>query len=290
MKHLVVFTGAGISAESGISTFRDSDGLWENHDVNRVASIDGWNKDKAFVLDFYNQRRRQLKEVEPNSAHTILAELEQYYKITIITQNVDDLHERAGSSQIIHLHGELTKACNESKGSVIDIEYNDIQVGDKATDGSQLRPFIVWFGEAVPMMEKAIEIVQSADVLLVIGSSLQVYPASSLLHHVSKDTPVFLIDPNPAKGLHKTTIIPQTAIKGMIQFRHLLLKGEDVSMVDKTIENEETDEELLECNKQLELEPDNPIHWIKKSEILGRLQRYEEAMSCQDNAMKLFVE
>jgi NAD-dependent deacetylase len=290
MKHLVVFTGAGISAESGISTFRDSDGLWENYDVNQVAGIDGWRKNKSLVLDFYNQRRKQLKDVKPNLAHTILADLEDHFKITIITQNVDDLHERAGSAQVIHLHGELSKACNEDKDCVIEIEYNDINIGDKAADGSQLRPFIVWFGEAVPMMEKAIEIVRSADMLLVIGSSLQVYPAASLLHHVLEDTPVFFIDPNPPKGLHKTTIIPQNAIEGMIQFRYLLLKGEDFSMIDKTTQNEETDEELLECNKQLKSEPNNPIHWIKKSEILGKLQRYKEAITCQDKAIKLLSE
>ncbi len=289
MKHLVVFTGAGISAESGIKTFRDSDGLWENHDVNQVASIDGWHRNKALVLDFYNQRRRQLKEVEPNEAHKILAEMQKDFKVTIITQNVDDLHERGGSSKIIHLHGELTKACNEDKDDVVDIGYNDIQIGDKAADGSQLRPFIVWFGEAVPLMEQAVEIVRTADVLLVIGSSLQVYPAAGLLHHVPEDTPVFLIDPNPAKGLHKTAIIPLKATNGMVRFRFLLMEGLELTLFNNT-DNPETDEELLKCNQAIESEPQNLIHWIKKSEILGKLGRYQEAMICQDKAIKLISE
>ena len=225
MKHLVVFTGAGISAESGISTFRDSDGLWENYSVTQVASIDGWYRDQSLVLDFYNQRRKQLENVRPNQAHLILAELEQHFRVSIITQNVDNLHERGGSSHVIHLHGELTKACNENKNSVIDIGYNDIHIGDQASDGSQLRPFIVWFGEAVPLMDKAIEITRSADILLVVGSSLQVYPAAGLLHYVSKDVPVFLIDPKPVEGLRNVTLIPQTATKGMVYFRDLLLDG-----------------------------------------------------------------
>ncbi len=223
MKHLVVFTGAGISAESGISTFRDSNGLWENHNVQEVASIEGWYKNKALVLDFYNQRRKQLQQVEPNEAHLILAELEKDLKVSIITQNVDNLHERAGSSSVIHLHGELTKACNESKTEVVDIAYNDIHPGDRASDGSQLRPFIVWFGEQVPLMDKAIETVHSADILLVIGSSLQVYPAANLINYTRK--PIYLIDPKPQLSHRDVSIIPAKASEGMKYFKKFLLEG-----------------------------------------------------------------
>jgi len=215
MKHLVVFTGAGISAESGISTFRDSDGLWENYDVRQVAHIDSWRNNKALMLDFYNQRRKQLQQVKPNEAHLILAELEKYVKVSIITQNVDNLHEQAGSSNVIHLHGELTKACNENKTEVIDIAYNDINLGDKASDGSQLRPFIVWFGEQVPMMKKAENVVRSADMLLVIGTSLQVYPAANLIDFTDK--PIYLIDPQPINR-SDITIIPAKASEGMKLF------------------------------------------------------------------------
>jgi len=221
MKHLVVFTGAGVSAESGISTFRDSDGLWENYSVQQVAHIDSWHTNKALMLDFYNQRRKQLQQVEPNEAHLILAELEKYFKVSIITQNVDNLHERAGSSTVIHLHGELTKACNERKTEVIDIAYGDINLGDKASDGSQLRPFIVWFGEQVPMFDDAIDVVQTADILLVIGTSLQVYPAASLINYT--DAPIYLIDPKP-EPRRGVTIIQAKASEGMKQFRDFCLE------------------------------------------------------------------
>ncbi|MGB6083375.1 SIR2 family NAD-dependent protein deacylase [Moheibacter sp.] len=196
MKKVVVLTGAGISAESGISTFRDANGLWENHDIMEVASPEGWRKNPELVLNFYNLRRRQLKEVQPNSAHYFLNELEEKYKVVIITQNVDDLHERAGSSKVIHLHGELRKARSErSEDLILDWE-DDINPGDLADDGAQLRPHIVWFGEMVPMMETAIQEVESADMMLVIGTSLQVYPAASLIDFVEYGKPIYVIDPN----------------------------------------------------------------------------------------------
>jgi NAD-dependent deacetylase len=281
MKHLVVFTGAGISAESGISTFRDSNGLWENYDVHQVAHINSWHKNKALMLDFYNQRRKQLQQVNPNEAHLILAELERYFKVSIITQNVDNLHEKAGSSTVIHLHGELTKACNEAKTEVIDIAYNDINLGDKAFDGSQLRPFIVWFGEQVPMMKKAENIVCSADMLLVIGTSLQVYPAAYLIDFTEK--PIYLIDPQPLY-CSDVTIIPAKASDGMKMFKAFLLEGKPLPIYEKEVES---DEILLACNQAIDIEPDNIEHWVKKSQRLRELQRYEEAIICQDEAIKL---
>lgn len=195
-KHIVILSGAGMSAESGISTFRDSGGLWENYDIMQVAHIDSWSKNMRIMLEFYNQRRKQLLSVEPNKGHKIIAELENLYKVTIITQNVDNLHERAGSSNVIHLHGELTKACSSlNKKHIADIGYNDIQLGDQSKDGSQLRPFIVWFGEAVPEMDKAISIISQAEIVIVVGTSLQVYPAAGLLHYIKKNTPIYLVDP-----------------------------------------------------------------------------------------------
>jgi NAD-dependent deacetylase len=195
MKKITILSGAGISQESGISTFRDADGLWENHDIMDVASIQGWHKNPALVQDFYNQRRRQLAEVQPNLAHQLIAELESNYDVYIVTQNVDDLHERAGSKKVIHLHGELYKACNESKTEIYRWE-KDITTEDKAKDGSQLRPFIVWFGEDVPMMDRAAEVVYDADILIVIGTSLQVYPAAGLLNFAHNAKQKFIIDPN----------------------------------------------------------------------------------------------
>jgi len=215
MKHLVFLTGAGMSAESGITTFRDAGGLWENYDVMKVASIDGWYENPELVQQFYNDRRAQLMNVEPNKGHTIIAELEEDFKVSIVTQNVDDLHERAGSSNVIHLHGELTKACNESKTQVYDIGNNPIRHGDKADDGSRLRPFIVWFGEAVPMIEKAAEIVSKADIVGIIGTSMQVYPAAGLIHYVQKGVPIFLIDPNDVPAPGNVEIIKEKASTGM---------------------------------------------------------------------------
>lgn len=223
MQKLVVLTGAGISAESGISTFRDSGGLWEGYDVNQVATPEGFAADPALVLDFYNQRRRKLSQVEPNEAHRLLAHLEKRYEVVIITQNVDDLHERAGSHNIIHLHGELLKSRGVDNPEVTYPCTGDIHVGDKSPTGAQLRPHIVWFGEEVPMLEKAIAQVYSADILMIIGTSLQVYPAASLIDYVKEGTPIFYIDPNPSlhsKG--ELTVIAQKASTGVAKAIELM--------------------------------------------------------------------
>ena len=198
MKNLVILSGAGMSAESGISTFRDSDGLWNNYRVEDVATPEGFSANPQLVLDFYNNRRRELLKVEPNGGHKGLAGLEEYFKVYIITQNVDNLHERAGSSNVLHLHGELMKSCSvKNTGEPFDIqaESPDINLGDKASDGGQLRPYIVWFGEAVPKIEEAIKIVENSDIFVVIGTSLNVYPAAGLLNYVRNRQPIFLIDP-----------------------------------------------------------------------------------------------
>ncbi|ARV08851.1 NAD-dependent protein deacylase [Winogradskyella sp. PC-19] len=222
-KHIVVLTGAGISAESGIKTFRDADGLWEGHDVMEVASPQGFCNNPELVLDFYNQRRRQLKEVTPNAAHISLVELEEEYKVSIVTQNVDDLHERAGSTNVLHLHGELRKI--RSTGNPQDIRNweEDINLGDKCTNGYQLRPHIVWFGEDVPMIEKAVEICETADILVIIGTSMQVYPAASLMNFVDSNIPIYYVDPNPAV-IHnsKITVIQKPATSGMLELNKLL--------------------------------------------------------------------
>ena len=203
-KKLTVLTGAGVSAESGISTFRDSDGLWENHNVQDVASIEGWYRNPALVLDFYSARRAQLFTVKPNAAHEAIASLENEYDVTVITQNVDNLHERAGSTRIIHLHGELTKVrpencCNDmdgfSEAAVFDIGADEIHIGDMAPNGAQLRPHIVWFGEAVPKIDAAIDAVEAADILLIVGTSLQVYPAAGLYRYAAPGTPIYIVDP-----------------------------------------------------------------------------------------------
>ncbi|GAA7995077.1 NAD-dependent deacylase [Helicobacter pylori] len=201
MKNLVILSGAGISAESGIKTFRDADGLWEGHDIMEVASPYGWKKNPQKVLDFYNQRRRQLFEVYPNKAHKTLAKLEKHYQVNIITQNVDDLHERAGSSRILHLHGELLSVRSEKDPSLVYKWEKDLNLGDLAKDKSQLRPDIVWFGEAVPLLEEAISLVKQAHLLIIIGTSLQVYPAASLYTHAHKDAFIYYINPK-AKNTH----------------------------------------------------------------------------------------
>ncbi|WP_231206608.1 SIR2 family NAD-dependent protein deacylase [Helicobacter pylori] len=201
MKNLVILSGAGISAESGIKTFRDADGLWEGHDIMEVASPYGWKKNPQKVLDFYNQRRRQLFEVYPNKAHKALAELEKHYQVNIITQNVDDLHERAGSSCILHLHGELLSVRSEKDPNLVYRWEKDLNLGDLAKDKSQLRPDIVWFGEAVPLLKEAISLVKQAHLLIIIGTSLQVYPAASLYTHAHKDALTYYIDPK-AKNAH----------------------------------------------------------------------------------------
>jgi len=214
-KHIVVLTGAGISAESGIKTFRDADGLWEGHDVMEVATPEGFRKNPALVLDFYNQRRQQLNEVEPNQAHLDLAALEKEYFVTIITQNVDDLHERAGSNTIIHLHGELRKMRSSEDENDIKICNKDIHLGDTCAKGYQLRPHIVWFGEAVPMIDKAMEICEQADILVIIGTSMQVYPAAGLMDYVKSNIPIYYIDPKPAHVNNKKVImIEKSATEG----------------------------------------------------------------------------
>ncbi|MDR1222423.1 MAG: NAD-dependent deacylase [Tannerella sp.] len=202
MKKVVILTGAGMSAESGIATFRDSNGLWNNYPVEKVATPEGFAANPELVLDFYNYRRRELLKAEPNEGHKELAELEKYFIVHIITQNVDNLHERAGSTHVIHLHGELMKSCsvkNTAKAFSISPENPDIHPGDKAPDGYQLRPFIVWFGEAVPKIEEAIQYVELSDIFVVIGTSLNVYPAAGLLNYVRNGQPVFLIDPKEVK-------------------------------------------------------------------------------------------
>lgn len=196
MQHIVVLTGAGISADSGLKTFRDAGGLWEGHSIDEVASIDGWYRNKEKVLHFYNIRREQAAKAKPNEAHLAITELEQKYRVTVITQNVDDLHEKAGSSDIIHLHGLLREARSEKNPDLItDIGNNVIRLGDLAADGSQLRPNVVWFGEPVPMIEVAAQKVPQADIFIVIGTSLAVYPAASLIHYTNKNSSKYIIDP-----------------------------------------------------------------------------------------------
>jgi NAD-dependent deacetylase len=204
MKKIVVLTGAGVSAESGIRTFRDSDGMWEEYSIEEVATYDAWLKNPALVLDFYNKRRQQLAKVKPNAAHLALKQLEEKYDVTIITQNVDDLHERAGSSKILHLHGELTKVRSTVDQNLIyDIGYKDVGPGDTCESGHQLRPHIVWFGEAVPMIEHAAEIVAEADVFMVVGTSLLVYPAAGLIYYAPPASAKYLIDP---AGMHVSRV------------------------------------------------------------------------------------
>jgi len=223
MKNLTVLTGAGMSAESGIKTFRDDDGLWEGHDVMQVATPEAFRRNPSLVLDFYNQRRKQLLEVNPNQAHLDLAELEESFNVTIITQNVDDLHERAGSSNVIHLHGELLKARSSKHDDDVRIWKGDINIGDNCTKGYQMRPHIVWFGEAVPMIDKAMDICESADILVIIGTSMQVYPAASLMHYVPNGTPTYFINPKPNVGSNKNlTVIAENATIGVKMLRKLL--------------------------------------------------------------------
>ena len=227
---IVVFTGSGVSAESGLGTFRGYMGLWEKYDIQEVASIDAWYNDKKKVLDFYNMRRRQLEEVEPNQAHYALSRLENYYDVTVITQNVDDLHERAGTSNMIHLHGELKKACSSNdKTHITNIGTKDINPGDKAVDGSQLRPYIVWFGEPVPMMQKAYTIVEQADYFIVIGTSLMVYPAANLIYAVPDDAAKYFIDPSDIEvSLSDWNHIKETAASGTPKLVDELIKQSNV--------------------------------------------------------------
>jgi len=224
-KKLVVLTGAGISAESGIKTFRDSDGLWEGHNVMDVATPEGWQANPLLVLDFYNQRRRQLHEVQPNLGHLLLAELEKDFDVFIITQNVDNLHEKAGSTNILHLHGELLKVrSTEDENHILDWE-DDLNLGHTDNNGHQLRPHIVWFGEDVPALQHALELTQQADIFAVIGTSLQVYPAAGLIEYANPQIPIFYIDPKPAQIPYlknPVEIIPNVASIGVVLLKDKL--------------------------------------------------------------------
>ncbi|MEQ3499386.1 NAD-dependent deacylase [Tenacibaculum sp. SSH1-16] len=227
-KRLVVLTGAGISAESGIKTFRDADGLWEGHDIYEVASPEGFRANPELVLDFYNQRRRQLLEVSPNKAHHNLVSLENNFEVDIITQNVDDLHERAGSSNVIHLHGELLKVRSTQNENLVYPWKKDIALGDVCEEEAQLRPHIVWFGEDVPLLEKSAEITLQADILVIIGTSMQVYPAASLVNYVQHNTPIYFIDPKPAvnkNAFNNLTIIEDVASSGTDKLITILNKA-----------------------------------------------------------------
>ena len=230
MKNLVVLTGAGMSAESGISTFRDSGGLWDRYPVEQVATPEGYAANPKLVIDFYNERRRQLLKVEPNRGHELLAELERDFKVTVITQNVDNLHERAGSSHVVHLHGELTKVTSSREPNnpayvkeLLPEEY-EVKIDDLAADGSQFRPFIVWFGEAVPMIETAIDYVEKADIFVIIGTSLNVYPAAGLLNYVPRGVPVYLIDPKEVKisSGRPVMVIQKGASEGVAELKKML--------------------------------------------------------------------
>ena len=227
MKNIVILTGAGISAESGIKTFRDADGLWEGHDIMEVASPIGWERNKSLVLDFYNERRAQLLHVMPNEGHKALVLLEKQYKITIITQNVDDLHERAGSKNVLHLHGELLKVRSSKNENLVYDWKEDLNLGDVCEENHQLRPDIVWFGEEVPMLSKAIEITSKADILIIIGTSMQVYPAASLVHFMKPKTPIYFIDPKPSiqeNQFHNLTIIKEKASIGVVKLINQLIE------------------------------------------------------------------
>lgn len=231
MRNLVVLSGAGMSAESGISTFRDAGGLWDKYPVEQVATPEGYARNPELVINFYNERRRQLLEVKPNRGHELLAQLEKDFNVTVVTQNIDNLHERAGSSRIIHLHGELTKVCssrdphNPHHIKELKPEEFEVKMGDRAGDGSQLRPFIVWFGEAVPQIETAIDYVERADVFVIIGTSMNVYPAAGLLNYVPRGAEVYLIDPKPV-DVHTSRVvhvIPKGASEGVAELIDLLL-------------------------------------------------------------------
>ncbi|MBQ9547856.1 MAG: NAD-dependent protein deacylase [Bacteroidales bacterium] len=227
-RSIAVLTGAGVSAESGLGTYRDNGGLWDNYDPMEVASAEGWRRNPKLVLNFYNMQRAHLREVQPNEAHRIIAELERDFDVDVITQNVDNLHERAGSTRVLHLHGEVTKVrpencCNDMDGfserTVFDVGYGEVHLGDKAPNGAQLRPHIVFFGEAVPKLEAAVERVARADIVLIVGTSLQVYPAASLYRYARPDAPIYLIDPAEIR-LHDPRVqhIRMVATEGMREF------------------------------------------------------------------------
>lgn len=230
MKNLVVLSGAGMSVESGFSTFRDAGGLWDQYPVQQVATPEGYARDPKLVIDFYNKQRRHLLTAKPNRGHILLAEMEKEYNLTVVTQNIDDLHERAGSSHVIHLHGELTKVCSSRDPNnphfikKLKPEEYEVKMGDKAGDGSQLRPFIVWFGEGVPEIETAIKYVEKADIFVIIGTSMVVYPAAGLLNYVPRDAQIYLIDPKPVEThtYRNVKFIQKGASEGVAELRKLL--------------------------------------------------------------------
>jgi NAD-dependent deacetylase len=226
MKKLVVLTGAGMSAESGLKTFRDMGGLWEEYDVMEVASPQGWDKDRELVLRFYNHRRKQLENAEPNIGHKILAELEEHFDVQVITQNVDNLHERAGSNKVLHLHGILTEVKSTGDPSLVyDIGYKEVHEGDTCEKGHQLRPNIVWFGELVPAIEEAVSLAKQADIFAIIGTSMNVYPAAGLVNYVSPLAPIYLIDPNDVMApVREVTFIKEKAGTGVKKLKEILLK------------------------------------------------------------------
>jgi len=229
---LVVLSGAGISAESGIPTFRDADGLWEGHDVMEVASPQGWAKNPQLVLEFYNQRRKAAWDAEPNEGHRILARLEQHFEVVVVTQNVDNLHERAGSSQVVHLHGELLKSRSTQHPELVyDMKHWELNWGDSCEKGAQLRPHIVWFGEMVPMMEVAVQHAQTADYFIVVGTSLLVYPAAGLIDFVGTQVPKFLVDPNlpTVSGIKNLTGVAKGGSEGLQEVYNLLLASQGQS-------------------------------------------------------------
>ncbi|MCR5350952.1 MAG: NAD-dependent protein deacylase [Bacteroidales bacterium] len=231
-KRIAVLTGAGVSAESGLGTYRDNGGLWDNYDPMVVASAEGWARNPGLVLDFYNMQREKLREVQPNAAHRLIAGLEQTYTVDVITQNVDNLHERAGSTHVVHLHGECTKVrpentCNDEDGFsekyVVDVGYEPVRLGDKAPNGAQYRPHIVFFGEAVPKIERAVELVAAADIVLIVGTSLQVYPAAGLYRYARPDAPIYLIDPADVRLFDaRIRHIQKVATEGMEEFVGML--------------------------------------------------------------------
>lgn len=223
-KKLVVLTGAGISAESGLKTFRDSDGLWEGYDIQEVATPGGWRKNPELVLEFYNQRRKTVKEAFPNQAHLLLAQLETFYDVQIITQNIDDLHERGGSHKVLHLHGEIFKMCSESNRRLVYPIDGDISIGDIAEDGAQLRPDIVWFEEPVPMIEEAAKLVRHADIFVVVGTSLVVYPAAGLVNYAPWPIPKYIVDKKIpyTSSLQNLTCIEKPASQGLMELYDIL--------------------------------------------------------------------
>lgn len=226
-RNLIVLTGAGISAESGLKTFRDSDGLWMGYDVYEVASPQGWAKNQELVLDFYNQRRKEIAEALPNKAHKGIADLQNDFNVTVITQNIDDLHERAGSKNVIHLHGEIFKMRSEKDANTFYEIKEDIQFGQKAPDGFQLRPHVVWFGEAVPMIEEAARAMATADVFILVGTSLQVYPAAGLIDFLPPGIPKYIIDKNPPyiPPDHNFIVIEKPATEGVEEVKEILLNS-----------------------------------------------------------------